>query len=91
MAQFDSHVSVFLRFFKPSVGAIRCAGVFPVDEAVEDFVVAVLDDCGVISAITEVIEYLFGSDFNGERPLFDEAVKAAWECLTWRSYLTCSS
>ena len=79
MAQFDDHVSVVLRFFKPRVGAIWCAGISPVDEAVEDFVVAVVDDCGVISAITEVIENLFGSDFNGKRPLFDEAVKAAWE------------
>ena len=79
VAQFDGHVSVFLRFLKPSVGAIRCAGISPVDEAVEDFVVAVVDDCGVISAITEVIEYLFGSDFNSELPSFGEAVKAVWE------------
>ena len=31
LAQLDSHVSVFLRFFKPTFGAIWCAGVFPVD------------------------------------------------------------
>ena len=79
MAQFDSHGAVVLRFFKPRVGAIRCAGIWPVDEAVEDFVVAVVDYCGVISAITEVIEYVFGRDFNGEFPSFYEAVKAGWE------------